>query len=196
MKEKRKIIFLFIIIIFLFVLFFIFYQIMCKNSKNVHTNSSQEIVDNILNISSYEAIVEVKIEGNKNQNSYKIKQKYIAPDSNEQEILEPENIAGVKIIRQGEKLILENTALNLKSIIENYNYISSNKLDLNSFIEEYKQDEKAKCIEKEEIILETNNTDKKTLYIDKKTGKPTQMVIEDNSKKNTVYILYNEVKIK
>lgn len=193
---KRKIKFLVTVIIFLFVLFFIFYQLMCKNSKNVHTNNSQEVVNNILNISSYEAIIEVKIEGNKNQNSYKIKQKYVAPDSNEQEILEPENIEGIRIIREGDKLILENSNLNLKSIIEDYNYISENKLDLSSFIKDYKEDKKAKFIEKDEIILETNNKEKKTLYIDKNEGKPTKMVVEDNIKNNKVYILYNEVRIK
>ena len=36
----------------------------------------------------------------------------------------------------------------------------------------------------------------KTLYIDKKTGKPTKMEIKDNSKNTSVYILYREVKLK
>ena len=35
----------------------------------------------------------------------------------------------------------------------------------------------------------------KVLYIDKKTVLPVKMEIKDNSKKNEVYILYNEVKI-
>ena len=40
---------------------------MCKNSKNGYNKNSQEIVESILNISSYEAIIEVRIEGNKNK---------------------------------------------------------------------------------------------------------------------------------
>lgn len=195
MKKKRKIIILIIIIIFLFIIFSIIYINMCKNSKNGYNKNSQEIVESILNISSYEAIIEVRIEGNKNKNEYKIKQKYLGPDNNFQEIIEPENIAGVKISKENNKLVLENSTLNLKTVIENYSYISDNKLDLNSFIEDYKQDKKAKFIEKDEIILETNYSVKKILYIDKNTGKPIKMVIEDNGKNNKVYILYNEVEI-
>lgn len=196
MKKKRNFIILIAIIIFLFVVFLVFYKNMCKIPKNDHNNSSQEIVNDILNISSYEAIVEIKIEGNKNRTEYKIKQVYSAPDDNIQEIIEPSNISGIKIKREKDKLTLENSALNLKTIIENYNYISDNKLDLSSFVTDYKNDPKAKFKESDEIILETNYEDKKTLYVDRKTGNPIKMVIEDNSKNNKVYILYNEVKIK
>ena len=48
--------------------------------------SSQEIMDNILNISAYETIIEVEINSNKNTNKYIIKQKYIAPNISEQEV--------------------------------------------------------------------------------------------------------------
>ena len=52
-----------------------------------------------------------------------------------------------------------------------------------------------------EIILEASvkNGNKyinhKKLYIDKKTSKPTKMEIQDVTQKNTIYILYNEIKI-
>src|SRR5699024_4854774 len=107
-------------------------------SKIGHTNNSQEIVENILNISSYNATINVKVISNKNENNYIIKQEFKSKDSNLQEVVEPSNIAGTKIIREGNKLTLENSRLNLSSMIENYQSISSNNLDLSSFIEDYK----------------------------------------------------------
>ena len=195
MKKKKFFTILITIIFVLILLFAIFYKNMFNSVNIGHNNSSQEIVDNILNISSYSAIIEVKIEGNKNQNQYKIKQEYVSPSQNSQEVLEPSNIKGTTITRENDKLIIENTQLNLSSIIDNYSYISDNNLDLSSFVADYKEDKKAYFEEKDEIILHTNLNIKKTLYIDRKTGLPIKMEIIDTNKNNKVYILYNEVEI-
>ena len=202
---KKKTFFLITIIIFLIILILIFYINASKKSKIGHTNNSQEIVENILNISSYNATINVKVISNKNENNYIIKQEFKSKDSNLQEVIEPSNIAGTKIIKEGNKLTLENSSLNLSSIIENYQYISSNNLDLSSFIEDYKNDSRADYEENENEIKmyavgDTNNNSnskcKKTLYIDKKTNLPKQLEIEWTNKNNKVYILYNEVEIK
>lgn len=202
---KKKTFFLIAIIIFLIILISIFYINTSKKSKIGHTNNSQEIVANILNISSYNATIDVKVVSNKNENKYVIKQEYKSKNSNSQEVIEPSNIAGTKIIKEGNKLTLENSSLNLSSIIENYQYISSNNLDLSSFIEDYKNDSRADYEENENEIKmyavgDTNNNSnskcKKTLYIDKKTNLPKQLEIEWTNKNNKVYILYNEVEIK
>lgn len=202
---KKKTFFLITIIIFFIILISIFYINASKKSKIGHTNNSQEIVANILNISSYNATIDLKVVSNKNENKYIIKQEYKSKDSNLQEVIEPSNIAGTKIIKEGNKLILENSSLNLSSIIENYQYISSNNLDLSSFIEDYKNDSRADYEENENEIKmyavgDTNNNSdskcKKTLYIDKKTNLPKQLEIEWTNKNNKVYILYNEVEIK
>ena len=202
---KKKTVFLITIIIFFIILISIFYINASKKSKIGHTNNSQEIVANILNISSYNATIDLKVVSNKNENKYIIKQEFKSKDSNLQEVVEPSNIAGTKIIKEGNKLTLENTSLNLSSIIENYQYISSNNLDLSSFIEDYKNDSRADYEENENEIKmyavgDTNNNSdskcKKTLYIDKKTNLPKQLEIEWTNKNNKVYILYNEVEIK
>ena len=183
-------------------IFFItfFYITKSKKIKIGNNSSSQEIIENILNISSYESIIEVEVNSNKNVNKYIIKQTYIAPDMSEQEILEPEDIQGIKIIKAKNELKVENTNLNMTKIYNNYPYITNNCMDLNTFIEIYKQDGKQEYEEKDnEIILETENeenpyTQYRTLYISKETGKPTKMEIKDNSKKTLIYILYKEVK--
>ena len=195
MKKKKFFTILITIIFVLILLFAIFYKNMFNSVNIGHNNSSQEIVDNILNISSYSAIIEVKIEGNKNQNQYKIKQEYVSPSQNSQEVLEPSNIKGTTITKENYKLIIENTQLNLSSIIDNYSYISDNNLDLSSFVADYKEDKKAYFEEKDEIILHTNLNIKKSLYIDRETGLPIKMEIIDANKSNKVYILYNEVEI-
>ena len=197
---KKNIIFLITIIFFLIILISIFYISMSKKSKIGHTNNSQEIIENILNISSYEAIINVKVISNKNENNYIIKQKYSSNNFNSQEVIEPKNIEGTKIIKKENKLTIQNSRLNLSTVFENYQYISSNYLDLISFIKDYQKENKSKYEENEnEIIMYTNSdldkTCKKRLYINKKTNLPTKIEIEWDNKKNKVYILYNEVKV-
>ncbi len=203
MNKKRlnkKIIIFIIIIIFLMLIIF-FFTNKTKKIKFGNNSSSQEIIDNILNISSYETIIEVEINSNKNTNKYIIKQKYIAPDISEQEIIEPENIQGIKIIKNKNELKIENSKYNLSKIYNDYEYMTDNCLDLNTFIENYKLNGKEIYEEKDnEIILciETNHKYNKyiELYISKETGKPTKMEIKDNSKNTLIYILYREVKFK
>ena len=197
---KKNIIFLITIIFFLIILISIFYISMSKKSRIGHTNNSQEIIENILNISSYEAIINVKVISNKNENNYIIKQKYNSNNFNSQEVIEPKNIEGTKIIKKENKLTIQNSRLNLSTVFENYQYISSNYLDLISFIKDYQKENKSKYEENEnEIIMYTNSdldkTCKKRLYINKKTNLPTKLEIEWDNKKNKVYILYNEVKV-
>jgi outer membrane lipoprotein-sorting protein len=168
-----------------------------KNLKIGNNSTSQEIIDYVLNISSYEATIEVEVNSNKNQNQYILKQQYIAPDMSIQEILEPSNIAGVKIVRNGNQLTIENTNLSLTSIFENYEYVSDNILDLSCFIEDYKMDSNSSWNEENNQIVMKTKKDKeeKVLWIDRTTGNPTKLEIKWTNKKNTVYISYNEVSL-
>lgn len=197
-KIKKVIIFFIILILIGVSIFYIFFNNKTvKKAKIGNNSSSQEIVDYILNISSYEAIVEVNITSNKNSNRYILKQQYMEPDICTQEVMEPSNIAGVKILKKGKELKIENTNLNLTTVFNEYQYISENALDLNCFIDNYKQSEKSEALEENnEVIMKTkSNNMEKILYIDKSTLLPTKMRIKDDSKKSEIYILYNEVNI-
>ena len=141
MKKKYWLI-LFIIIVAIGGI--IFYKNRVKDSKSGNNKTSQEIVDYILNTSSYNLKVTVEVISNKNTNKYILNQKYVTPNISSQEVVEPTNIAGIKITNDGTNLKLENSNLNLSTFFENYNYLGDNCLDLYSFIEDYKQDEKAK----------------------------------------------------
>ena len=173
-----------------------------KNLKIGNNSSSQEIVNYILNISSYETKIEVEVKSNKNSNKYKMKQTYIDNQNNTQEVLEPSNIQGVKIIKENNTLKIENTQLSLTKIIENYQEITQNNMDLANFIENYKNNTNSKFKEENnQIIMETtakteNNYQKyEKLYVSKENGKPTKMEIKDTNQNTIIYIIYNEINI-
>ena len=200
MKKKYWFILLIILILILGGVFF--YKNNVKNSKIGNNKNSQEIVDNFLNLSSYEVQVTVNVTSNKNSNKYILKQTFNSPNISTQEVIEPSNIAGVRIENNGTNVKIENTNLKLSTLLENYNYLGNNCLDLSSFIEDYKKNEDSVFEENDdEIILKTNsNADnnyiqEKTLHISKQTYNPTEMEIKDNKQNTTIYILYNEVKL-
>lgn len=204
MKNKKLFIFSIIIICLILITFLIKNNYnFSKKGNNMSNKSADEIKEYILNIESYKAIAEVTIKSNKNENTYKLEQKYNREDNvYKQEVLEPENIRGVQFIYDGTNLKVENTKMNLNKIYTNYNYIESNELGLASFIEDYKQSNEAKYIEKNgKVILETDvkkankYVANKKLYIDKEKGEIEKLEINDITQNTRIYILYNKIEI-
>lgn len=200
--NKKKVFIFFIILIIIISILIIFFINRSKTKKFGKNSSSQDIVNYILDMNSYEAIIEVETKSNKNTNKYVLKQQYIKNQTETQEVLEPSNIQGVKIVKKDNTLKLENTALNVVTILENYEELTDNALDLSSFIESYRKNSNSNFEEQnDEIIMHTTNnnenkyTKNKTLYIDRNTGNPKKMEITDINKNTTVYIVYREVKI-
>ena len=194
MKNKKIIIIIFAIILLILIIFLIKnnYKI-SKKGNNISNKSADEIKQYILNIESYQAVAKITIKSNKNENIYIAKQQYNKNDNvYKQEILEPFNIAGIQFIYDGTNLRVENTKLNLNKIYKNYKYIGSNELSLTSFIENYQQDEDAKCTEENGTIIYIAS---KKLYINKQQGKIEKMEINDITQNIQIYILYNEIEI-
>ena len=201
MKINKKL-FCFLMIILILIIGIIIYKNVIKNSKIGNNMSSQEIVDYILNINSYKTKVTVQVNSNKNKNKYILNQEYNTENGYIQEVIEPLNIAGVKIIRKDGNLKIENTSLNLSTIFENYQGLEENGLDLYTFIDNYKNCDKANFEENNtEIIMKTKNSNEnkyvenKILYINKETKMPTKLIIEDNNKNITINIQYNEIEL-
>lgn len=203
-KSKKFLIIVIGIAILLVIISIIFskksYETINIGNNNLN-KTLEEVEDYILNIKEYTATIEVTVNSNKNSNKYLIKQNH-KEKNDEQEVLEPDTIKGVKLEYKDSSLKIENSNLNLKKIYNNYPYIESNILWLNSFIEEYRNSEQRNITEKnEEIVMQIKRkNDKKIaieeLILDKKTLKPTKLSIMDNSKNVIVYILYNEIEIK
>lgn len=204
MKNNKKIFLIILIALILIALFFSIFKIL--NYKNTQTGNNitdktlQEIEDYILNISSYDAEVEVTIESNKITNKYIIKQKYSNPNISCQEIVEPKNIEGLTIKYDGQNLEISNSKLSLNTIYKNYDYIADNVLWLSDFIENYKTNNGSIKEENGIIIMEVK-CDKnryiatEKLYIDRNANKITKLIIEDENKKNKIYITYNKIEI-
>lgn len=201
MKSKKLIIILIIAFVIISISIFLILNYKKLKVGNTIVNQSEEnIINSILNIKAYSAKLDVTIETNKNKNKYVISQK-IENGEATQEVLEPENIAGVITKYDGKDLKVINNKLNLETTFQNYQYIVENRLWLDSFIKEYKESENKKVNSNgKEIILEVKNSGNvyntvKKLYIDKQTGKPIKMEVEDINKKMLVYILYTEMTI-
>ena len=187
--KSKKFLFIILAIATLLVIISIIFSKKSYETINIGNNNLnktlEEVEDYILNIKEYTATIEVTVNSNKNSNKYLIKQNH-KEKNDEQEVLEPDTISN----------------LNLEKIYNNYPYIESNILWLNSFIEEYRNSEQRNITEKnEEIVMQIKRkNDKKIateeLILDKKTLKPTKLSIMDNSKNVIVYILYNEIEIK
>lgn len=195
MNKKLKV-FLLILISILILFFLIQFVYKSIQTGNNISKSSNDLIEDILNISSYEAELEVTVNSNKTTNKYILHQYYIAPNLSKQIVKEPSNLEGLEIIYDGNKLEIKNTNLGLSKIYENYTYLNGNILWLNFFIEncninKYKTEET-----ENEIILNSKiNKYNGNLYINKKTNLPTKIEILDNSNQSKIYIEYKEIKL-
>ena len=192
MNPKKIIIILGITILIISItIFFIWNYKIGKNGNTMINKSEEEIVETILTMKSYRATLNITVETNKNKTQYTVKQN-LENGKAKQEVIEPENIAGVITEYDGEKITIKNNKLNLETTFQNYQYIVENGLWLDSFIETYQKNGSITRNETE-IILETKKEDNpyqtyQALYIDKKTGKPTKMIVKDINQKTLVYI--------
>lgn len=190
-----------LLIIFLIVFILIFFiQITYKTIQtgNNINKSTNDLIEDILNISSYEAKVEVTINSNKTTNKYELEQYYMSPNFSKQIVKSPDSIESLEIIYNGNNLEVRNTNLGLSKIYENYMYLNENMLWFNCFIDICKK--QGYIIEEEDaqMILVTKiekyNGEGK-LYINKNTSKPDKIEILDNSNQTKIYIEYKEIEL-
>lgn len=166
-----------------------------KNGNNISNQNNDKICDNILNISSYKATLEVTIKSNKNTNKYILKQTHNLNEET-QEVLEPESIKGTKTTYNSGKITIQSNKLNITKSYKDGKNLENNDLWLSTFINEYKNSKKEVIDEnKEKIIKIKNEKRQKELYIDKKTQKPTKLIIYNNNQKEEINIIYNEIEI-
>lgn len=199
-KLKKIVIFVIIFII----IFGIFYYKNFLFGNNISKNRTENKIENILNnLTHYNAQINVTVNSNKTQNSYVIYQE-VRENYSMQEIKEGEGIKGVKIELDNQKLKISNTKLNLEKVYEKYNNLLNNAIFLNTFAEDYKNSENDTKYtqENENLILEIklNNSQNtyiqyKKMYVNSKTLLPTKLEIKDNTKKETICIIYNNIEI-
>lgn len=202
MKKKVFVVICIIVLTILIVSIYIFTYKKSNSGNTIISQSEEDILEYILNINTYKAKIEIEIETNKNTNKYVVYQTVEPNNVCTQEILEPSSIAGVITKYDGNNLKIINNELKLATTFENYSYIVDNSLWLDSFIKDYKKYNNSKSSEEDdEIVLEVKDEESnkysiyKKLYVDKKTRKPTKMIVQDINKKTLIYILYSKIEI-
>lgn len=197
MIKNKKVFLVFVILVVSLILFFLIQFVYKKIiSGNNIIKSDGDLIEYILNISSYEAKLEVTVYSNKTTNKYVIEQYYLKPNYSKQIVREPKNLENLEIIYNGNNLEIKNTNLGLSKIYQNYDYLNDNLLWLNFFIENCKEDYKVEQSNEEEIILYSNFKGYKLkLYISKKTKLPTKIEVLDNNNQSKIYIEYKEIKL-
>ncbi len=193
-KLMRSIVIILISIMILICFFYMKNKIFMNEFKNESLGnniSSQDIINNVLNIGSYNLVANVRIVSNKNENYYKIEQTYIKNELNKQKILEPKEIEGITIENINGEVIMENAKLELRVSFEELTNFKENIIDLSTFIHEYTNSNVMNFIESEEEIILINQDNK--LYISKTTGLPVRLEIYDTNKNLITDILYDKV---
>lgn len=198
--KNKKIVFIFAIICMLILLFIYYIFSILGNNKN---RSREEVVEKLLkDFCSYEANITVEVFSNKNKNIYEMYQ-LVEDNKSKLTIKVPEEIEGLTIINEDNKLKIENAKLNVEKIYQDYETILNNNLFLNTFSKEVFEND-LNCYEKDtELILElklNNNSNTyakyKELHFDLETNLPKELLIKDNTKKTSIRIIYNDIKIK
>ena len=200
MKKK---LFFSIFTILVIIIIVIFIKNNYKNFKignNESNKSVKQIEEYILNLKKYEATLDVSIKSNKNQNKYLLHQVFNKSTESKQTVLKPENIEGTEIIYSNGNLKISSTIFNLSKMYSNYPYLSDNVLWLSSFCDKYlnNQDKTSIYEEHEYVVMQVNSGVDSPfcvwkLYLEKGSGKPKKMVVQDNNKNDIIYILYTEI---
>lgn len=197
---KRKIFIICMIFLCLFLCFLGYKFIITGNNKNIENVS--QVSDYILNIKNYNIEANVTVYSNKNSNTYNLNQ-YKMNDYQRQEIINNDENYGLIIESENGKITIKNTALELASVFENYNELTSNAICLNSFIEDYKIADETNITEDEEyyiLFVKAKNShnkyvENKTLYVSKKSNKIEKIEVKDVNNNRTVLIEYTRFEI-
>ena len=198
----KKIMFIFVLICI--IVFLIFYYIFCNLGNNKNRNQEEIVEDIFKKLNNYEASIDVIVYSNKSENMYNMFQ-LVEGDNSKLIVKSPENVKDMTIELKNNKLKITNVKTNMEKIYDNYEAIFNNSLFLNSFIEDYKNNNNnSKIYEKDdEIIIEidiNNNSNTyatfKELHLNKENKWPKQLIVKDNTKKSKICIIYNDIKIK
>ena len=92
--------------------------------------------------------------------------------------------------------------MKVEKVYEGYQEILNNNLFLNTFSKDCKENAFNFYENNEELIIEVelNNTNTyskyKQLHFNLQSNLPTELLIKDNTKKTSIRIIYNDIKIK
>ena len=199
MKNKK---FLIIFVFICSIVFFFFFYNFFKSGNNINRSQEQIVEDILKEFNNYEANIEVTVKSNKNENKYEMNQ-IIKGNYSKQEIINPDNIKNLTIELEENKLKILNSKLNMEKVYENYECILNNSLFLNTFSNEFFNNNSKIYEEDEKIVIEIklpNNSNTyikyKYLYLDAESYEPEKLVIKDITQNPYISIIYKDIEIK
>lgn len=197
--KNKKIVFIFAIICILIFLFIYYIFNILGNNKN---RSQEEIVESLLkDICNYEANITVEVFSNKNENTYEMYQE-VEEDESKSVVKSPEEIEDLTIENKEGKVKISNLKLQVEKVYQDYEAIVNNNLFLNTFSKDCKENTFNFYEKDKELIIEVklNNSNTyakyKELHFDLQSNIPKELLIKDNTKKTSIRIVYNDIKIK
>ncbi len=197
--KNKKIVFIFATICILIFLFIYYIFGILGNNKN---RSQEEIVESLLEeICNYEANITVEVFSNKNENIYEMYQQ-VKDDKSECVVRSPQEIENLTIEDEEGKLKISNSKLKMEKVYQGYEEIFNNNLFLNTFSKDCRENDFNFYEKDKELIIEVklNNSNTyakyKELHFNLQSNIPTELLIKDNTKKTSIRIIYNDIKIK
>lgn len=197
---KKKIFIVAIIFILVISVFYCYKFFIPGNNKSV--KDVNELNEYILNIKNYNLEAKITVNSNKNTNTYLLK------ETNEKgnlvtEIVSESTNNGIVCEYKNESLTIKNTELGLPRIFADYKELFSNPIDLNSFIEDYKVDDKKEIKTKDDYYivsvknrnLQNKYTTHKVMYFSRSKSRIERIEIKDINNNQTIIIEYSSFKL-
>lgn len=197
---KKKIFIVAIIFILVISIFYCYKFFIPGNNKSV--KDVNELNEYILNIESYNLEAKITVNSNKNTNTYWLKEKS-ENGSLVTEVISENTNNGIICEYKNESLTIKNTQLGLPRIFADYKELFTNPLDLNSFIQDYKLDEKKEIKTKDDYYIvsvksvNTQNkyTTHKVMYFSRSKNKIERIEVKDINNNQTIIIEYSNFKL-
>lgn len=190
----------------LFIVSFIITMISLTGCKEITKEEEfNNIQKSLNNINTYECEAKITIVGNKSSKDYKVYHKFKKPNKYIVEIIEPKDNKGNKTMYNGKQVYLYNNSIDQYEILKSYNISEEKMLFIGYFlrnlnmVEEVDIDEE-KIEDKDYITIKIdipgNNKYRvyEKLWVDKKTHMPYKLTIFNESDKETVNVIYKDIK--
>lgn len=197
---KKRIFIVAIIFILVISIFYCYKFFIPGNNKSV--KDVNELDEYILGIKSYSLEAKITVNSNKNTNTYLLK------ETNEDgklvtEIISESTNNGISFEYKNDSLTIKNTELGLPRIFADYKELFINPLDFNSFVQDYKADDKKEIKTKDDYYIvsvksmnsQNKYTTHKVLYFSRSKNQIDKLEVKDINNNQTIIIEYSNFKL-
>jgi len=163
----------------------------------------EKIQKRYMGLDSYESLVKVTYISKQGKNEYKMKHYYKRSGEYRIEIVEPQNLAGIVTIFDGQKVMQANPKIEGKAIVEIEKSPYREEILLGNFLKNYFQSQEVsievgKMGEGEVTVLETQIPGDNPLlsygrlWVDNESHDPIYMILYDNKQEKRIVVQYEE----